>query len=205
MTKRHKISINVLLLLTTGLVLTACSVQKGDLAYNGKATMNSEEYDQKDGKTEADNSENSVKEDTKEDSVKDDSTEETRIMEESGENDTTQSDSEVRYEKFRMVNPDEEEFYGESPTFIISYDKDGIQITLDFIGSNTYAMYEPDDTGFSARPEVISFGMSDESGMGIPSENNSTLELTVNGDKATMIFHTPEGEDSAPISFERTE
>lgn len=39
--------------------------------------------------------------------------------------------------------------------------------------------------------------------MGVPSDQNSTLELKVNGDEATVIFHYPEGGQSDPVSFER--
>ena len=54
------------------------------------------------------------------------------------------------------------------------------------------------------RPEVISFMMG-EDGMGIPSEDNSTLKLTVNGDDATMVFYHPEGGASDPIHFKQVE
>lgn len=168
--------------------LSAATTEKNSNADNENAAMIDEDNNQEESKLEADSS--------------DATTKEAELTEESEENVTTPSDSDVSYKTFKLVNPDEVEYFGESPTFTISYDEDGIQISLDFAGSNTFAMYEPDDTSFSARPEVVSFSMGDD-GMGDPSENNSTMELSVDGDKATIIFHTPEGEQSDPLSFER--
>jgi hypothetical protein len=209
-----------LVILALGILLTACNVQKkdvssvdsqaatevtssvsdsknsvtpiikDDIANEEKDNMLAADNNQEESKTIADNSEGIAKE--------------AELANEAEETDTTQSDLEENYQIYRIINPDEVEYFGETPTFIISKNEYGIQITLDFVGSDTYAMYEAEDTSFTAMPEVVSFSMG-EDGMGVPSDNNSTMELTVNGDEASIIFHYPEGEQSDPVLFERIE
>ena len=101
-----------------------------------------------------------------------------------------------------MTNPEKVEYFGESPTFIISYRDTSIQIEFTFTGPDTYAFYEVSDTTFSGRPEVVSFS-PDASGNGVSESHGTVIELQVAGDLATLIFHYETGEASEPITFKR--
>ena len=103
-----------------------------------------------------------------------------------------------------MTNPEEVEYFGESPSFVISYFPTHIQVELLFSGPNTFASYAVDDTSFSEKVELLSFS-PDSEGNGVSETLPSLLELKVQGDLATMIFHHGTGEISEPITFKRVD
>ncbi len=103
-----------------------------------------------------------------------------------------------------MTNPEEVEYFGESPSFVISYFPTHIQVELLFSGPNTFASYAVDDTSFSEKVEILSFS-PDSEGNGVSETLPSLLELKIQGDLATMIFHHGTGEISEPITFKRVD